>query len=167
MNNLICCCSGHRMIPPDQRDTLRVKFWDAALQVCGLGVTRFRVGGAIGFDALAAETLIELRNQFPHLDITLYKPFEGYFRGWSEGEIATYNKLLPLYNRIVVVCDPPPKSRSYAYLKRDRYLVDGSTYLIAYCNKRSGGTAYTLRCAQKTGCHIINIAHESERQTVV
>ena len=45
-----------------------------------------------------------------------------------------------------------------AYLERDRHLVNGSAYCIAYCTRDCGGTAYTLRYARQEGLKIYNVA---------
>ncbi len=42
------------------------------------------------------------------------------------------------------------------YLIRDRKLVDESGYCINYCNRRTGGTAYTVRYAMRKGLQVFN-----------
>ena len=140
-----CCFTGHRRLPEHQLALLRQRLRDAVLSLYAAGVTHYRVGGAVGFDTLAAEVLAELREQHPDLDISLYVPFPGYTDGWSEEELADYENLLPLFQHVVMVCDRRPKSPSYAFLKRNRKMVDGSVYVIAFCGRKSGGSAYTLR----------------------
>ena len=36
-------------------------------------------------------------------------------------------------------------------LARNRYMADRADVLLAYCERESGGTAYTVRYAQKHG----------------
>ena len=47
-------------------------------------------------------------------------------------------------DKIVYVSKEPSRG---AYLVRDRHLVDGSRYCICYCNKPTGGTAFTVKYA--------------------
>ena len=44
-----------------------------------------------------------------------------------------------------------------AFLARDRHLVDGSAYCIGCCTRAAGGTAYTLRYAEKKGLQVWNV----------
>ena len=45
-----------------------------------------------------------------------------------------------------------------SYLARDRAMVDRSAYCIAYCSRKSGGTAYTIRYALGQGVTVHNLA---------
>lgn len=44
------------------------------------------------------------------------------------------------------------------YMIRNRALVDGAQYCIAYCTKPTGGTAWTVRYARQKGLQIYNTA---------
>ena len=89
--------------------------------------------------------------------VILAYPFDGYTAPWSEGQKATYARLLPLYDERI--CVAAAASRG-AYLQRDRYMVDASSMCIAYCTRQTGGTAYTIRYAAKTGVPVCNIAED-------
>ena len=58
-------------------------------------------------------------------------------------------------DKVVYCCDAPSRE---AFLTRDRHLVDGSAYCIGYRTRTTGGTAYTLRYAEKQGWSIWNLA---------
>ena len=74
---------------------------------------------------------------------------------WSGEQRAEYARLLPKYDKAVCVAQ---RASREAYLTRDRHLVSGSAYCIAYCTRNSGGTAYTLRYAQPEGLKVVNTA---------
>ena len=78
---------------------------------------------------------------------------------WSGEQRAEYARLLPQYDKAVCVAQ---RASREAYLTRDRHLVNGSAYCIAYCTRDSGGTAYTLRYAQQEGLKIVNTASGEE-----
>ena len=114
------------------------------------------LGGAIGYDTLAAKILFRLREtDFPQIKVILVYPFEGFTSRWSDEQRAEYARLLPQYDKAVCVAQ---RASREAYLERDRHLVDGSAYCIAYCTRNSGGTAYTLRYAMDKGVEIYNVA---------
>lgn len=56
-------------------------------------------------------------------------------------------------DKIVYVSKEPSRG---AYLARGRHLVDGSRYCISYCNKPTGGTAFTVKYALERGLTVYN-----------
>lgn len=140
-----CCFTGHRKLPETELDAIESQVEAHIRGLYDNGVRFFRVGGAVGFDTMMAQLLFRLRaSDLPDVKVLLFYPFDGFTNGWTDAEKALYADLLPKYDEIHRVCD---KGGSGAYLARDRALVDGSAYCIAYCRNVSGrsGTAYTLR----------------------
>ena len=153
MREEICCLTGHRRLPQNQMEGITEALKTAAEKLIAEGVKCFRVGGAVGFDTLAAQVLFALRERHPEIRVVLYYPFDGFTDGWSAEQTEVYQRLLPLYDDVICVCRRP-KRPAYAYLKRDRWMVEGAGYVIAYCTKKTGGTAYTVRHAEKSGCKV-------------
>ena len=152
-----CCFSGHRLILTHELDTVTAR---TEIQIRELilhnGVRFFGVGGAIGYDTMAAKILFRLRaTDFHQIKVILVYPFDGFTSRWSDEQREEYARLLPQYDK--AVCIAQSGSRE-AYLARDRHLVDGSAYCIAYCARNSGGTAYTVRYARERGVEVYNIA---------
>lgn len=160
MKEQTCCLTGHRRLPQDQLEEISEALKRAVENLVENGVKCFRVGGAVGFDTLAAQVLFALREQHPEIRVVLYYPFDGFTDGWSEEQIEVYQSLLHFYDDVICVCERP-KRPAYAYLKRDRWMVEGSGYVIAYCTKRTGGTAYTVRYAEKCGCKVRNLGRRT------
>lgn len=151
-----CCFTGHRFLPTQHKkeieDRTAAEIRNMILQkdVCFFGV-----GGAIGFDTLAAEVLFRLReNEYPHIKVILVYPFKGFTSHWTSEQKAKYKSLLQMYDKVVCISDDACKE---AYLARDRHLVDCSSYCIAYCTRNYGGTAYTVRYAKKQGLSVRNV----------
>jgi uncharacterized phage-like protein YoqJ len=99
--------------------------------------------------------LLRIREDHPEIQVVLAYPYEGFNEGWSVEQKATYAKLFPEYDEAVCV---EPKAGREAYLSRDRYMVNNSAYCIAYCTRNTGGSAYTMRYAQKHGLAVFNVA---------
>lgn len=156
MEEKVCSFTGHRALPQEKMTEIREAVRAQAERLILEGVRCFRVGGAVGFDTLAVEVLFELRERHPEMRVELFYPFDGFCSSWGEEQIEAYMRLWPCYDRRICVCKASVRP-AYAYLKRDRALVDGADYLIAYCTKRSGGTAYTVRYAEKCGCDVWNM----------
>lgn len=66
-----CCFTGHRIIKITPELVQRLR--EAIIAVIGQGVTEFYDGGAIGFDMLAAETVIELKSEYPDIRLHIKK----------------------------------------------------------------------------------------------
>ena len=153
-----CCFTGHRAIP--EKDLLGIlkRTEQAVRRLIEQGVIFFGVGGAIGYDTEVAKLLFRLRaTDYPQIKVILVYPFEGFTSRWSDEQRAEYARLLPQYDKAVCVAQ---RASREAYLTRDRHLVDGAAYCIAYCTRDSGGTAYTLRYAQQEGLKIFHTASE-------
>ena len=153
-----CCFTGHRVIPEKDLPGILERTEQAVRRLIEQGVVFFGVGGAIGYDTEAAKLLFRLRaTDYPQIKVILVYPFEGFTSRWSGEQQAEYARLLLQYDKAVCVAQ---RASREAYLERDRHLVDGSTYCIAYCTRDSGGTAYTLRYAQQKGLKIVNTASD-------
>lgn len=156
MREQTCCFTGHRDIPHDKISEITERTEKYIKELIGKGVIYFGVGGALGYDTLAARILFELRaKEYPGIKVILVYPFEGYTNRWSQEQQAVYRQLLPFYNKKVCAAIHPSKG---AYLQRNRHLVDNSGYCITYCTRDSGGTAYTVKYAHSKGLTIINTA---------
>lgn len=152
-----CCFTGHRELPSEKKREIAERT-AAAIRalIADRGVRYFGVGGAIGYDTLAAELLFQIKErEFPFIKVILVCPFEGFTDRWTAEQQAAYERLLPKYDKVVCVCGRPSRE---AYLARDRHLVNGSAYCIAYCTRNTGGTAYTVRYAHQQRLTVRNLA---------
>lgn len=150
-----CCFTGHRDIPPGLIPSLTEVVKGQIKALFSQGVIYYGVGGAVGFDTLAAEVLFELRVEHPQIKVILVYPFNGFDSRWQEGQRMRYRALLPKYDKRVCVSQTPGRD---AYLMRDRHLVDCSAHCIAFCSRSYGGTAYTMRYARENGRQVYNLA---------
>ncbi len=67
------CFTGHRQIRND--DTLTMRLEETLRNLIEQhGATDFYSGGAIGWDTLCAETILKLRNAYPHIRLHLILP---------------------------------------------------------------------------------------------
>lgn len=150
-----CCFTGHRDIPPGLIPSLTEVVKGQIKALFSQGVIYYGVGGAVGFDTLAAEVLFELRVEHPQIKVILVYPFNGFDSRWQERQRTRYRALLPKYDKRVCVSQTPGRE---AYLMRDRHLVDCSAHCVAFCSRSYGGTAYTMRYARENGRQVYNLA---------
>ena len=157
MKNISCCFTGHRVIPPEEYDTVKERMWQAITDLVEHGYSRFITGGALGFDTLAAKAILFAKKKFPHLHLTLAIPCPDQAKYWRAEEISVYNSIKECADEVVLV--------SYAYdagcmHRRNRFMVENSSVCIAYLKESRGGTAYTVSRAKAAGLRVINVADE-------
>ena len=156
MRNKTACFTGHRDIPEKDVKDITAKTEAIIRQLYKKGVCFFGVGGALGYDTIATDILFRLRASYlPDIKIILVYPFDGFTSRWRPEQQTRYEARLPFYDKIVKVAGAPSRE---AYLARDRHLVDGSAYCIAYQTRDTGGTAYTTKYARAHGVEVYNIA---------
>ena len=62
------CFTGHRKIPFLQKLTVKKKTRQMLIGAIEQGYRYFGAGGALGFDTLAAQTVLELRIEYPDIN---------------------------------------------------------------------------------------------------
>lgn len=152
-----CCFTGHRVFRPDELPRVR-----AALERHILflhderGVRYFGAGGALGFDTLAAETVLDLRaGRCPDLRLILVLPCPDQADRWPQADREKYAGLKLRADKVVVLA---PAYRSGVMHARNRHLVDHAAWCICYQYKNEGGTAYTVDYARRRGLAVFNCA---------
>jgi uncharacterized phage-like protein YoqJ len=155
MKDKTCCFTGHRKIPPLTALGLKRKLEKTLKEKIEQGYLYFGAGGALGFDTLAAQAVIKLRQSYPDIKLILVLPCENQDARWREQDRELYRDILQKADKVTYV------QKDYTYdcmHKRNRRLVDCSSLCICYLTERTGGTAYTVDYAHKNGLDVINLA---------
>ena len=156
MKENTCCFTGHRNIPAGETENVKAKLKEQILALMEEGIRTFLVGGAMGFDMLAAEALVDLRErEGKEFRLVSVLPFPDWREGWPAEEYAREEAILKNCDEFSLSGE---KCDRKLYLDRDRKMVDASSVCVAWCSRRSGGTAYTVRYALKQGVQVVNLA---------
>lgn len=155
MKNQTCCFTGHRKIPLDQLESVTQRLRDAVIATIKDGYLYFCAGGALGFDTLAAQTILDLKKDYPQIKLILVLPCKTQARGWKQKDIEEYNRIMKAADKVVYTSQDCYNGCMH---KRNRHLVDNSSLCICYLNSNTGGTAYTVDYAKSVGCRVSNIA---------
>lgn len=150
-----CCFTGHRELPVWGREELAAKLEDTIISLYQKGIRFYGAGGALGFDCLAAQTVLRLRESCPAMRLILVLPCLTQTRGWPAADVQEYERIKAQADKVVYTAQDYSKGCMH---KRNRHLVDNSSVCVCYLNRESGGTAYTVRYARKKGLEIINLA---------
>ena len=153
-----CCFTGHRIIPNDMLSGLQRELREAVTSLVESGICFFGTRGAIGFDTLAAETVLSLQGKYLQIKLFLVLPCPEQADRWNSKDKERYESIKERADKVVYTseCYTPDCMH-----RRNRHLVDGSSVCVAYCTRNTGGTAYTVRYAQQHGLRIVRLCHAS------
>ena len=149
-----CAFTGHRRIDDADRSRLKQSLSECIESLASDGIEIFYCGGAVGFDAIAAETVLEKRDRLG-IKLCIVIPYAHQEEGYTANQRRQYERILSCADEKVVVSTISDKN---AYHIRNRYMIDRAEICIAYLTNEKSGTAYTVNYARKKGIQIINIA---------
>ena len=139
-----CALTGHRHLQADFDENV---LSDTLEQLIKEGCHKFYCGMALGFDLTALSYLLKLKKKY-EITIEACIPFAGQERFFSEEDKQLYRELLEGCDQKTVLSE---KYFNGCYMVRNRYMVDNSEIILAYCRQNSGGTVYTVEYARKSG----------------
>ncbi len=125
------------------------------------GYTDFITGLSRGIDIWAANMVIEFKNKMPNLRLICARPYKGF-----GDERVGYEKweLCHILEKADEIVDISPFYTDSCMKKRNFYMVDRSSKLIAVVRDYYSGTGQTIRYAVKKGLcvKIIDISKNVE-----
>lgn len=157
-----CCFTGHRpaKLPwgNDESDARCVAFKEALRNTVESaileGAEHFICGMAEGCDLYFCEVVLSLKERYPHITLEAALPCPTQAERWSAAARARYRKLLERCDYETMV------SERYApgcMQRRNRYMVDHASLLIAAHDGLPGGTRNTIEYALQRGVPVIDI----------
>ena len=154
------CFTGHRQMTDAELVTAEAAIAIQVEQLLAEGVQHYYAGGAIGFDMIAAQTVLKLKEtRFPTLTLTLALPFRGHASRWREEDKRALASLMLRADRVVYV------SEHYSHFcmqMRNIYMVDRSHVCLAYLREKRGGTHNTVTYAKRCGITVVNLAENGK-----
>jgi len=150
------CFTGHRKLK--NIEILEINLKETIKKFINDGYNTFLAGGALGFDELAAKTVIFFKDKYPQIRLILVLPFEKPYkheRNWQESDIQRYNDLKEKADEVIIL---NKEYKRGCYYQRNQYLVDNASVCISYKTRKNGGTAYTVDYADKQGTKVVNLA---------
>ena len=147
--------TGHRWYDSSRKQCVIEKLDGCVREAYKNGITNFISGMAIGFDLLAAELVLSLKQECPAITLTAALPFGEQASRFNEHNKSCYYKCLSQADDIVILSND---YTAKCYLERDRFMVEHSSLLIAcYDGRNKGGTFWTVNYAARIGKNVINI----------
>ena len=160
-----CCFTGPRFprLPMGGNEfseeiiALKVNIRKAVLEAYEEGFRFFMNGMAEGFDIFAAEAVAELKATCPGMALVAVLPYFGLEKRHSAAIAKRINAVLSNADMIFSLEEKYVKG---CELRRNVYMVEHSSRIIAYYNGLSGGTAHCWNCAIQNGLERVNLYEE-------
>lgn len=165
-----CCFTGHRpgKLPWGDREDdprcmdLKHRIDDAVETAYEAGYRHFLCGMAMGCDLYFCESVLRLRALHPDVILEAAIPCPTQADAWPPSQHRRYMQL-------VAACDcetmVSPRYGPGCMHRRDRYMVDRSSLLIAAFDGSPGGTQYTVQYAMGRGMTIVDLPIVAEGDT--
>lgn len=125
------------------------------------GYTCFITGLARGIDLIAGELVLDFKRNDPRIELVAAVPYRAQPKNLHSLEKFTYGCLINEAAEIIYISEEYTKG---CMQKRNQFMIDHSSRLIAAVSSYKSGTGQTIRLAEKAGIevHVINIAKIAE-----
>lgn len=158
-----CCFTGHRpgKLPwgyneQDERClALKRRIADAVEAAYEQGYRHFLCGMAQGCDLYFCECVLALRARQPDVTVEAAIPCPTQADVWPAAQRERYRHLVEACDMETLVSARYTPS---CMQRRDRYMVDHASLLIAAFDGSAGGTRYTVEYAMRRGIAIVDLA---------
>lgn len=147
--------TGHRMIPVEQMDAVRMLLNSRIREAYRNGYRCFLCGMALGFDMLAAEEILSLKEGLPELKLVAVVPFRNQDALWTDDWKQKYRRILKQADRVILLNE----------IFYRRCLLDRNDFMLKHCSKviaffngsPKGGSFYTCKEAERMGISVENL----------
>lgn len=165
-NSNTCCFAGHKPcnLPwgfneEDER-CLEMKkvLKKEIIKAIEDGYINFITGMSIGFDMICAETVLELKKEYPNIKLIGALPCRHQDKMWTDDDRLRYRSIITELDKVRCIHDKYISNE--CMLERNRYMVNSSSLVIALYNGITGETKYTLDYAKNKGVKCVIIQTE-------
>lgn len=150
---LSCCFTGHRPEKLQRSEEKVISALEEAIgEAVGRGFVTFISGMSRGVDIWAAEIILRYRDEGRAVSLICAPPFEGTEKSWKKYWREKYTGILSRADEVVFAADR--YTGIYLYQRRDEWMVDNSSLVIAVYDGERGGTRNTIEYALSNGVEV-------------
>ncbi len=157
-----CAFTGYRpgKLPwgSDERDARCMEFKfrlrESLEYLIGRGYVHFLSGGALGFDLMAAEIVLSLRDKYPWIRLVMVIPFDGQADRWPEDQRRRWLSAIEQSDQVVRISHAYDRG---VFFRRSHYMVEQADLLLAAYDGQPGGTAGTVAYAKRHGVRVVRL----------
>ncbi len=145
-----CSFTGHRIMLDGFDEESLINLIKGAIKD---GYDTFLVGMALGFDTLCFKILEDLR-QTNDIKIIACVPCPDQDKSFKGEDKIIYKNMIESADERVVLSE---RYTPYCMQKRNRFMVDNSSIVIAYVKRNYGGSYNTVKYAEKQNIKIVKL----------
>lgn len=113
----------------------------------------FLIGMALGFDTLCFQILEKIRKE-KDIKIVACVPCKSQSIKFSVSQKKEYERMLSVADKVILVSEEYDQK---CMQRRNEFMVDNASGVVAYLRREYGGTANTVRYAIKKGVPVIKV----------
>lgn len=145
-----CALTGHRFLDSSFNEKVLL---DTLVSVIESGFDTFLCGMAIGFDSIAFKVLYSLKDKYKIRIIACVPCLTQNYK-FNAKQKQEYEDLIKKADDLVMV---GYEYTPYCMMKRNMFMVDNASLVIAYLRKNTGGTANTVKYAENKKIKIVKL----------
>ena len=150
-----CCFTGHRPNKLDYSENEIKPLLETAIDnAISDGYVTFIAGMAEGVDIWAAEIVLEKKKENKDLHLICAVPHPGFEKRRSQYEKERYEYIIKNADYVTTISDNYYRA---CYQKRNIWMVNHSSLVIAVFNGTASGTKNTVDYAMKIGVRVVNV----------
>lgn len=150
-----CCFTGHRPNKLDYSENeIKPLLKTAIDNAISDGYVTFITGMAEGVDIWAAEIVLEKKKENKDLHLICAVPHPGFEKRRSRYETERYENIIKNADYVTTISDNYYRA---CYQKRNIWMVDRSSLVIAVWNGQLSGTKNTVDYALQKNLKVINV----------
>ena len=147
-----CCFTGHRPEKLLRSEVqIRAALAQAIAKALADGKRTFLTGMARGVDIWAAEIVLKVRDADPSVHLICALPHPNFEKRWSRHWQQRYAAILQAADLVKIISSTFSIS---SYQKRNAWMVDHASLVIAVYSGVNGGTRKTIAYARQQGVPI-------------
>lgn len=150
-----CCFTGHRPNKLDYSESeIKLLLEKAIDNAISDGYVTFITGMAEGVDIWTAEIVLKKKKENKDVHLICAVPHPGFEKRRSEYETERYEDIIKNADYVTTISDNYYRA---CYQKRNIWMVNHSSLVIAVFNGTASGTKNTVDYARKIGVRVVNV----------
>ena len=158
---LSCSFTGHREISERHKDKIVGLIGRAIAYAYGEGCRNFYLGGALGFDTLAAQEVLRFKLMHPDITLNFVLPCVDQSDRWGGQDVSMYEYLLSRADTVEYTSDCYKKG---CMRIRNARLAELCDIMIAYVGHDRSGASQTVGIATRLGKRVYNLFPTLDRE---
>ena len=128
---------------------IKKALYDQLYQLCDAGLEWIVISGQLGVESWAAETVLELKKEFPNVKYSVITPFLEQEKNWNEQKQTQYIQIINNADFVTSVTKRPYEA-PWQFIEKDKFIINNTDgMLLIYDEDNEGSPKYILKLVEK------------------